>query len=144
MYASPARPRTNPSAFTRIHGRVKLRKNSRARTRLPKSRLQCSCSSEMRRYERKRRRPSSTVEQWFCNFPRPIQTELTKNQAKRRDDGRQAPNPSPRTPTCARAMVSLNGIEIANCNLKERAYPCCAARTKSYLPIRAFGGMYSG
>jgi len=38
------------------------------------------------------------VEQRFRKLPRSIQPAITKNQAKRRIDGRQAPNPSPRTP----------------------------------------------
>src|SRR5205814_7848339 len=38
------------------------------------------------------------VEQRFRKLPVPIRPALTKNQAKRRIDGRQAPKPSPRTP----------------------------------------------
>src|SRR5207247_7566827 len=38
------------------------------------------------------------VEQRFRKLPRSIQPAITMNQAKRRIDGRQAPNPSPRTP----------------------------------------------
>ena len=42
----------------------------------------CSRSSGKRKYERKRRRPSSTVEQWFCNFPRSIQSTLTRKSSE--------------------------------------------------------------
>jgi len=38
------------------------------------------------------------VDQRFRKLPRSIQPAITKNQSKRRIDGRQAPNPSPRTP----------------------------------------------
>jgi len=44
---------------------------------------------------RKRRR---RLEQRFRKLPVPIRPAITKNQAKRHSDGRQTPNPSPRTP----------------------------------------------
>jgi hypothetical protein len=46
------------------------------------------------------------VEQRFRKLPRSIQPTITKNQAKRRIDGRQAPNPSPRTPVHVYAYVA--------------------------------------
>jgi hypothetical protein len=49
------------------------------------------------------------VEQRFRKLPRSIQPAITKNQAKRRIDGRQAPNPSPRTPVHLYAYAARSG-----------------------------------
>src|SRR2546425_10907855 len=46
------------------------------------------------------------VEQRFRKLPVPVRPAITKNQAKRRIDGRQAPNPSPRTPIPLYAHVA--------------------------------------
>jgi len=48
------------------------------------------------------------VEQRFRKLPRSIQPAITKNQSKRRIDGRQAPNPSPRTPVHLYAYAALS------------------------------------
>jgi len=49
------------------------------------------------------------VEQRFRKLPRSIQPAITKNQTKRRIDGRQAPNPSPRTPIHIYAYAARSG-----------------------------------
>src|SRR5439155_6741636 len=52
------------------------------------------------------------VEQRFRKLPRSIQPAITKNQTKRRIDGRQAPIPSPRTPVPLYAYAARSRREF--------------------------------